>query len=508
MQASSSKPGITKEGPCILGVVFFQSFQNPPQAATKYKSSQWCCRPTPLSPPPSDPDPSEPNTSPLSSPPSTPSPTAPPIVPSTQSSTTQPSSSSHVRTKRVIAAFSPASQPPPTKKQLQEQLEPAASLDRKPGISTTSRKNFLQAQRRQKQWEQERTHFSPVLTTAHHVVINSNPIQTELDSDELQKSTSGYLGRERVVDGDGRVWRLDELIARPSLPFSSLTNLIIYRQAAMPIVDCNNRIIGIVVGPPISANNWTQVHQQAAELLEKTRQKLSFDAKYLVHHRGRFAVIPVGISYGGGQEYAKHIWHKHGNRPILDTLLSSKCIQRLAGHASKAFETWAPKLFAFYRQNIDRLLAEDERLFLNFDNSIWACATFNFGPQTVTVQHLDHLNYIYGWCAITALGDFNYKNGGHFVLWDLSLVIELPPGCTILIPSSYIRHSNTPIGSNETRYSFTQYTAGGLFRWVDDNRRVRAHMSRDELKDAQARQWDRINDSMNLYSMLDELQKC
>ncbi|KAJ7736060.1 hypothetical protein B0H14DRAFT_3516650 [Mycena olivaceomarginata] len=38
---------------------------------------------------------------------------------------------------------------------------------------------------------------------------------------------------------------------------------------------------------------------------------------------------------------------------------------------------------------------------------------------------------------------------------SMVLVIEFPPGCTILIPSAAIYHSNIPIGRKEHRYSFT-----------------------------------------------------
>jgi hypothetical protein len=54
------------------------------------------------------------------------------------------------------------------------------------------------------------------------------------------------------------------------------------------------------------------------------------------------------------------------------------------------------------------------------------------------------------------------------VLWDSRLVIEFPPGSTILISSAVLTHSNVPVASHESRYSFTQYCAGGLFRWVDN----------------------------------------
>jgi hypothetical protein len=36
----------------------------------------------------------------------------------------------------------------------------------------------------------------------------------------------------------------------------------------------------------------------------------------------------------------------------------------------------------------------------------------------------------------------------------------------VLIPSAVIDHGNTPVQDGETRLSFAQYAAGGLFRWV------------------------------------------
>jgi hypothetical protein len=102
-----------------------------------------------------------------------------------------------------------------------------------------------------------------------------------------------------------------------------------------------------------------------------------------------------------------------------------------------------------------------------FNNSVWSAVTFNLGPQTFTFGHRDLLNLLYGLCAITALGDFDPEEGGHIILWDLGIMVEFPPGTSALIPSSWCRHSNSSIGINETRMSITQYTAGGLFRWVE-----------------------------------------
>ncbi|KAJ7800834.1 hypothetical protein B0H14DRAFT_2386884 [Mycena olivaceomarginata] len=91
-------------------------------------------------------------------------------------------------------------------------------------------------------------------------------------------------------------------------------------------------------------------------------------------------------------------------------------------------------------------------------------------PRTVTFPHLDFANLAWGWCSITSLGDFDPDKGGHLILWDLKLIIliRFPPGSTIFIPSALIRHSNTSIQAHEKRFSFTQYTAAGIFQFVDN----------------------------------------
>lgn len=174
---------------------------------------------------------------------------------------------------------------------------------------------------------------------------------------------------------------------------------------------------------------------------------------------------------------------KSTSKIVLDYILGLRCFIRIAGfqsgkflaslrlqpshaYSSAAFAMWAPKLFQFYSEELGKFYAHYPEIKRNFYNSIFACCTFNFGPITVCFTHIDPGNLAFGWCAITALGKYNPKLGGHLILWDLHRVIEFPPGSTILIPSASLRHGNTAIQSGETRYSFTQYTAGGIFRWV------------------------------------------
>ena len=153
------------------------------------------------------------------------------------------------------------------------------------------------------------------------------------------------------------------------------------------------------------------------------------------------------------------------------------------------------------------LLESDDKLFRPFDNSPFAAFTVNFGPATVCLPHRDTKNLAFGWCAICALGNFDYKKGGHLVLWDCKLVIEFPPGAVIFIPSAVCCHFNTVIQEGEDRFSFTTYSAGGLFRWVEHGFQLEGPYSQTEqsVKDARKNKtrWTR---GLNLFSTFEELQ--
>jgi hypothetical protein len=139
---------------------------------------------------------------------------------------------------------------------------------------------------------------------------------------------------------------------------------------------------------------------------------------------------------------------------------------RLTVCHSAAFSSWAPKLHNYYQTQIRKAVEHDPSLKRPF-NSVFAAATYNLGPQTVCLPHRDEANLSFGMCAITALGNFDPRKGGHLVLEDGKLAIEFPSGSTILIPSAIMTHSNVPIAADEERCSFTQYTASALFTWVD-----------------------------------------
>jgi hypothetical protein len=172
-----------------------------------------------------------------------------------------------------------------------------------------------------------------------------------------------------------------------------------------------------------------------------------------------------------------------------------------------AFVTWAPDLHRYYAETIEALLSHDPSLKLNFRKSVFACASVNLGPRTVCFRHVDSANLPNGWCAITALGNFDHRKGGHLILWELGLIIEFPPGATILIPSACVSHSNISIGKDETRYSFTQYTAGSIFRWVEhrfmNEEMFWASLNEDELVVERDKQSTRLEMGLERFQKLE-----
>ena len=90
------------------------------------------------------------------------------------------------------------------------------------------------------------------------------------------------------------------------------------------------------------------------------------------------------------------------------------------------------------------------------------------------------------------------------------LVITFPPGSTVITPLACISHSNTTIQSNETRFSFTQYSAGGLFRFVERNFQQNDDFwdsltEEERVEEEKSRR--RLEQGISLFTTIDNLQK-
>ncbi|KAJ7902905.1 hypothetical protein B0H14DRAFT_2329468, partial [Mycena olivaceomarginata] len=252
-----------------------------------------------------------------------------------------------------------------------------------------------------------------------------------------------------------------------------------------PLVDAEGYVFGVLGGHPRD-DDWAQnVAIPAAQLMEEAGQQLfNQKAKLPPPRRGTDRTATTGYLMGGGQQFPTACFNTAIKTVVLAGLLAQKPFRRIAGFTNIGLlKCYAPDLHTFYSQTMDRIHDWNPNLTRNFSAtvSVFATATFNFGLQTVTFPHLDFANLAWGWCAITALGDFDPNKGGHLILWDLKLIVRFPPGSTILMPSALIRHSNTSIGSHEKRFSFTQYTPAGIFRFVDNGFRSEKEVNFTEM---------------------------
>ncbi|KAF8059480.1 hypothetical protein FPV67DRAFT_1419717, partial [Lyophyllum atratum] len=249
------------------------------------------------------------------------------------------------------------------------------------------------------------------------------------------------------------------------------------------IVDQKGRVIVFLAGqPPIWSDLVDAVAQKLADVRIRGLRSGVFSPLEDRNRRGDYSSLPCGISHGGGQKVRFCIPEEH----LVKDLLSDTNIAQIAAFQADSLAKYAPKVYEDLSYHLTRLTLNDDELSLNFPESIYPGISFNLGPSTVTLDHLDFHNSPHGLCPVTALGKFNPKQGGHLVLFDLKIAIEFPPGSTILLPSGLLRHGNTAIQPGEQRYSITQFCAGGLVRYVRYGFRTAQSILRDHPKTGKA----------------------
>lgn len=113
--------------------------------------------------------------------------------------------------------------------------------------------------------------------------------------------------------------------------------------------------------------------------------------------------------------------------------------------ASAGWKTWAPGVYEDYLQCHLDILERDPDLDLDLvyppdsaDVLPFASITASLGPKTVCERHRDCKNKAAGVCAIKVLGPHNSRLGGHIVLHELGLIVEMRPGDVLFFPSAVI----------------------------------------------------------------------
>ncbi|KAK7437701.1 hypothetical protein VKT23_018417 [Stygiomarasmius scandens] len=379
--------------------------------------------------------------------------------------------------------------------------QPSSQLSSQPKPSYQARKR---ARRRQLDYEK---HGHVGGYNASVASKSSVPLPTQVDCNTLPAAQGGYIRipqdmRGRTVDRPLE-WFLKEGFELVKFDGSF----------SIPFIDTNGRVIGAAVKKP-TTTQYTRDVNEAAQLLKKACETGNFTADEKNSKRGRgFPAVPYGLSYGKGQPRPMRLKRRAS---FMRSLLSAECFRNIAHAQSAAYAAFSPDNYKYYFEGMKRVkkLLEElgvpaEDLEPNFPRSVFACISVNFGPRTRTFVHADSKNTAHGMCAITSAGNFDYKLGGHLVLWDLKLVIEFPPGTTILIPSALLLHSNIGVRAHETRYSITQYTAGGIWRWLDDGGRTREDIKAtapEDLVDIMESKVGRREFMLQKFCTLDDLR--
>lgn len=117
------------------------------------------------------------------------------------------------------------------------------------------------------------------------------------------------------------------------------------------------------------------------------------------------------------------------------------------------------------------------------DSLPFASYTFNVGKHSICRAHKDGCNLSTGLCLVCPFGNFDHTKGGHLILHELKLVLEVPSGSVVLFPSALITHQNIPIRENESRRAITAFTPGTIFSWVENKYRPTGIWESNQMKD-------------------------
>ncbi|KAI9069582.1 hypothetical protein FKP32DRAFT_1671248 [Trametes sanguinea] len=324
------------------------------------------------------------------------------------------------------------------------------------------------------------------------------PIETPLSlaMDDVEVAKTGFIGRIHKQTSEDRTRYSKHDLLEEGFEYVAWDG-----RLSRPILDKSGRVFAVLAGRPQDPG-WDSINANLQDIFENARDAYSLETKQLTHRRGNYAAVGVGISYGGGQQRASNLSQSTHNQAVTDLLLRHTGVRRVANFANTLCSSLHRGSTATMSLLSTRLLSITPRF---VRTSPFAAATFNLGPETVTHRHRDHLNLPFGWCAVTAIGDFDPVAGGHLVLWELKMVFEFPPGSTILLPSALLLHSNTPIASGEHRYSFTQFSAGGLFRWAACRFRPMNTLTPEERYAMHCAGRDRWEQGVEMLSLWSEL---
>ncbi|KAK7024474.1 hypothetical protein VNI00_016271 [Paramarasmius palmivorus] len=321
-------------------------------------------------------------------------------------------------------------------------------------------------------------------------------LKAEFDGGRLDASRGVYTGNRggRKVLGTQRdIQREYDVQELVDMGFEHVTW---DGTTARPIVINEDLVIGVLAGRPRKADFKQDMEGIHSLLLQKGRQHgLQTRGEEEDDKRGDFPARSRGYTMGMGSGQPVVLNNGEAVNGLLTELVQDQRIIRLNGYQN----------VSTMHNNITK---EDSERGRNFKKSAFTTIAFNFGGKVRCWKHQDQQNLPLGWCAITALGRFDPTQSARLILWELKLVIDFPPGSTILIPSAVITHSNTRIAEGDERTSITQYTAGAIFRWVDagckTDKALKAH-DVDAWKEHERKKGAPVSERLGIFSRVNEV---
>lgn len=143
------------------------------------------------------------------------------------------------------------------------------------------------------------------------------------------------------------------------------------------------------------------------------------------------------------------------------------------------WKTLLPEVYDYYQKNMDAVLKRYRKCYQAIPGLPFAGYTLNCSRKSICCKHVDFNNLATGLCLINPLGSYDYTLGGHIVLHDAKVIVEVPAGSQVFIPSATMAHETIPVGELETRNAFTGYTAASLFQFVENKFRPASQVRHD-----------------------------
>ncbi|KAK0430349.1 hypothetical protein EV421DRAFT_1672427, partial [Armillaria borealis] len=195
-------------------------------------------------------------------------------------------------------------------------------------------------------------------------------IHTSLATETLPSTRGTYSALNFKESEPEREYAVDELLA---LGFSEVP-----WEGFDPrlIVDNKGQIVAVIAGQPHDPS-YSAACMDAHDEIMQEGAAANF-CKASSHHRGRFPAVNVGISYGKGQRVPSRL-QNGALAAIVNRLIGSEAVMRMATYASATYNLWAPRLHRHYEEHLTALYDKVPHLRPNFPHSTFPCAAFNFG---------------------------------------------------------------------------------------------------------------------------------